>query len=120
MKEKHPPCVEQKIQTLIEEQAGLKSHGTDSGSAIDEKNREIADLQELILHAEEEKQKIAAEIETQAALKEEKIQAGRSPSWENGKTCPGVWPPGQGSVPPAGPAGKAGGAAGKSDHLSVE
>lgn len=64
--------VEQEILTLKEEQAGLKSHGTDSGSAIDEKNREIADLQELILHAEEEKQKIAAEIETQAALKEEK------------------------------------------------
>ena len=71
--------VEQEILTLKEEQAGLKSHGTDSGSAIDEKNREIADLQELILHAEEEKQKIAAEIETQAALKEEK--SGRQKSF---------------------------------------
>lgn len=79
--------VEQEILTLKEEQAGLKSHGTDSGSAIDEKNREIADLQELILHAEEEKQKIAAEIETQAALKEEK--SGWQKSFlENGKTCP--------------------------------
>ena len=29
-------------------------------------------LQDLILHTEEEKQKIAAELETQAALKEEK------------------------------------------------
>ena len=64
--------VEQEIQTLKEEQVELHSHGTDSGSVIEEKNREIANLLDLILHAEEEKQKIAAEIEDQAALKEEK------------------------------------------------
>ena len=64
--------VEQEIQTLKEEQEELQSHGTDSGSVIEEKNREIANLQDLILHTEEEKQKIAAELETQAALKEEK------------------------------------------------
>ena len=64
--------VEQEIQTLIEEQEELQSHGTDSGSVIEEKNREIANLQDLILHTEEEKQKIATELETQAALKEEK------------------------------------------------
>ena len=64
--------VEQEIQTLKEEQVELHSHGTDSGSVIEEKNREIANLLDLILHAEEEKQKIAAEIDDQAALKEEK------------------------------------------------
>ncbi len=64
--------VEQEMKTLQEEQNTLQEHGTDSGSVIGEKNAEISRLQGLITHAEEEKQKIAADIEAQTALKEEK------------------------------------------------
>ena len=64
--------VEQEMKTLQEEQNMLQEHGTDSGSVIGEKNAEISRLQGLITHAEEEKQKIAADIEAQTALKEEK------------------------------------------------
>ncbi len=64
--------VEQEMKTLREEQSELNGHGTDSGAVIGEKNAEISRLQGLIAHAEEEKQKIAADIEAQTALKEEK------------------------------------------------
>ena len=70
--------VEQEIGTLKEEQESLQNHGTDASSVIEEKNHEISGLQDQILQAGEEKQKIAAEIETQTALKEEKAGKQRT------------------------------------------
>ncbi len=70
--------VEQEIQTLQKEQDQLQEHGTDFGSAIEEKNREISKLQDQIACTEKEKQEISAEVESHAAVKEEKTRQQKS------------------------------------------
>ncbi len=87
--------------------------------SLKEKNREIANLLDLDPSRGGRKQKIAAEIEDQAALKEEKSGQQKS-FFENGRFIRPHRPPGQDLFRLAEPAGKSWRSGGKPDQLSVE